>query len=57
MILLTAGFFLVEIVVGYSTNSISLIADSFHMLTDIIALIISYTASNVSSFNVLYFDD
>lgn len=52
MILLTTGFFLIEIIVGYSTNSISLIADSFHMLTDVIALIISYTALNVSNFNM-----
>ena len=31
---LTGSFFLVEIVVGYVTNSMALVADSFHMLRD-----------------------
>ena len=39
---LTLSFFLVEIVVGYVTNSMALIADSFHMLSDIAALIIAF---------------
>ena len=39
---LTAGFFLVEIIVGYVTNSMALVADSFHMLSDIAALIIAF---------------
>lgn len=56
MIVLNAFFFLVEIFVGYSKNSISLIADSFHMLTDVIALIVSYTALNVSNFRIIYFN-
>ncbi|KAF4518745.1 hypothetical protein B566_EDAN006148 [Ephemera danica] len=34
MFWLTAFFFLVEIVVGYVTNSMALVADSFHMLSD-----------------------
>ena len=39
---LTLSYFLVEIVVGYVTNSMALIADSFHMLSDIAALIIAF---------------
>ena len=39
---LTVSFFVVEIVVGYMTNSMALIADSFHMLSDIAALIIAF---------------
>ena len=39
---LTSAFFLVEIVVGYVTNSMALVADSFHMLSDIAALIIAF---------------
>ena len=39
---LTSSFFLVEIIVGYVTNSMALVADSFHMLSDIAALIIAY---------------
>ena len=38
MLLLTGGFFVVELVVGYIAGSISLIADSFHMLSDTIGL-------------------
>ena len=28
-----------ELVVGYLTNSMALVADSFHMLSDVIALV------------------
>ena len=40
MLLLTTTYFLVEIIVGYVTNSMALVADSFHMLSDVIALVI-----------------
>ena len=39
---IASSFFLVEIVVGYVTNSMALVADSFHMLSDIAALIIAF---------------
>lgn len=42
MFSLTTVFFLVEIVVGYITNSMALVADSFHMLSDIAALVIAF---------------
>lgn len=42
MFSLTSAFFLVEIVVGYVTNSMALVADSFHMLSDIAALVIAF---------------
>ncbi|XP_037899300.1 zinc transporter 10-like [Glossina fuscipes] len=47
MMLLTGFFFFVEIVVGYVTNSMSLVADSFHMLGDIAALVISFLSVKV----------
>ena len=40
MLVLTTAYFLVEIIVGYVTNSMALVADSFHMLSDVIALVI-----------------
>uniref|UniRef100_A0A1A9X0I4 Cation efflux protein cytoplasmic domain-containing protein n=1 Tax=Glossina brevipalpis TaxID=37001 RepID=A0A1A9X0I4_9MUSC len=48
MMLLTGFFFFVEIVVGYVTNSMSLVADSFHMLGDIAALVISFLSVKMS---------
>ncbi|XP_059080121.1 uncharacterized protein LOC131878217 [Tigriopus californicus] len=39
---LTGSFFLVELIVGYVTNSMALVADSFHMLSDIAALAIAF---------------
>jgi zinc transporter 1 len=42
MFSLTFAFFLVEIIVGYVTNSMALVADSFHMLSDIAALFIAF---------------
>ena len=49
MIGLTASFFLVEIIVGYVTNSIALVADSFHMLSDVVALIVGFACVRVST--------
>jgi zinc transporter 1 len=48
MIFLTFGYFLVEIIVGYMTDSVALVADSFHMLSDVISLIIAYIAVRMS---------
>lgn len=45
---LTIFFFFVEIVVGYLTNSMALVADSFHMLGDIAALVISFLSIKMS---------
>lgn len=44
---LTISFFFVEIITGYVTNSMSLVADSFHMLGDIAALVISFLSVKV----------
>ena len=49
MLSLTFFFFLVEIIVGYLTNSTALIADSFHMLSDVVALLIAFISVRVSS--------
>lgn len=47
--ILTIFFFFVEIIVGYVTNSMALVADSFHMLGDIAALLISFMSIKVNS--------
>lgn len=41
-------FFFVEIIIGYSVNSLALIADSFHMLNDIFSLIVALWAVRVA---------
>ena len=46
MLALTSTYFLVEIIVGYVTNSMALVADSFHMLSDVLALIIGLFSGN-----------
>lgn len=48
MLCLTAFFFFVEIIVGYVTNSMALVADSFHMLSDVAALVVAYVSVRVS---------
>lgn len=48
MLTLTFSFFMVELVVGYISNSTALIADSFHMLSDVVALVIAYVSIRVS---------
>lgn len=48
MLFMTSSFFLVEIVVGYATNSMALVADSFHMLSDVMSLVIGFFALRYS---------
>ena len=48
MFFLTGGFFLVELIGGLLFGSLALLADSFHMLSDIIALSIGFYAMNLS---------
>lgn len=48
MLILTIGFFFTEIVVGYIAESLALIADAFHMFSDIVALIIAIYAIRVA---------
>ena len=44
MMILTTSYMVVELVVGNLTNSMALVADSFHMLSDLIALIIAFVS-------------
>ncbi|GME77456.1 unnamed protein product [Ambrosiozyma monospora] len=48
LLLIDTIFFFIEIIVGYAVNSLALIADSFHMLNDIISLIVALWAVNVA---------
>ncbi|KAJ0179511.1 hypothetical protein K1T71_005223 [Dendrolimus kikuchii] len=48
MLCLTGGFFFVELIVGYITNSMALVADSFHMLSDVAALVIAFLSVKMS---------
>lgn len=44
MLSLTFGFFIVELVVSRMTASLSMLSDSFHMLSDVIALVVALVA-------------
>ncbi len=48
MLSLTFVYFIVELVVGNITNSLALVADAFHMLSDLIALLIALLAVRIS---------
>ena len=48
MLFMTSSFFFVEIIVGYATNSMALVADSFHMLSDVLSLVIGFFALRYS---------
>ena len=48
MLVLTFSFFVVEIVVGNMTNSLALVADAFHMLSDMISLLIGLVAVRIA---------
>lgn len=49
MTFLLGSFFLVEVIIGYITNSMALIADSFHMLSDVASLVVGYLALKYST--------
>jgi len=49
MMSMTLSFFLVELIVGYLSNSLALVADSFHMLSDVVALIVGLVSVRVST--------
>ncbi|XP_063040321.1 proton-coupled zinc antiporter SLC30A1-like [Engraulis encrasicolus] len=44
MLSLTFGFFIVEVVVSRITSSLAMLSDSFHMLSDVIALAVALVA-------------
>lgn len=48
MIILNLVFFFVELIVGNISNSNSLVADSFHMLSDLLSFIIALISIKVS---------
>lgn len=47
MLTMTFLFFIVELVFGYFSHSMALIADSFHMLSDVMALGIAFGCMRV----------
>ncbi|CAD5217206.1 unnamed protein product [Bursaphelenchus xylophilus] len=49
MILMTFFFFVVELVYGHISGSMALIADSFHMLSDVLALIVALSCIIIST--------
>jgi len=48
MLLLSASFFLAELVVGVWSGSLAVLADAFHMLTDVAALVCGYYVARLS---------
>ncbi|KAK9762003.1 Zinc resistance conferring protein [Basidiobolus ranarum] len=44
LLLLTTTFFFAELIVGYAAGSIALVADSFHMLSDLLSLCVALYA-------------
>lgn len=48
-LLITGSWFLVELAAGFYTNSLALIADAAHMLTDLAALLLSFLALKIAA--------
>ncbi|CAF3852066.1 unnamed protein product [Didymodactylos carnosus] len=48
MLSLTFAYFVVEIVIGNVTNSVALVADALHMLSDVISLLIALIAVRIA---------
>jgi len=55
MLSLTLMFFLVELVCGHVVNSLVLISDSYHMLSDVVAIVIAMISIQVfKQYYVIY---
>ncbi|CAF1611240.1 unnamed protein product, partial [Adineta ricciae] len=48
MLSLTFSFFFIELIVGNITNSLALVADAFHMLSDVVSLFIGLFAVRIA---------
>jgi len=48
-VVLTGLYAIAEIVVGFASNSLALVSDAFHMLSDVLALIIGFVCVRISS--------
>ena len=48
MIAFTFTFFLTEVICGHITGSLALIGDSYHMISDVVALVIGLSCVMVS---------
>jgi zinc transporter 1 len=51
MMSMTGAYFVVELVVGYLTCSMTLVTDSFHMLSDVLALLVAFVCTKVDNDN------
>ncbi|KAF9517516.1 hypothetical protein BS47DRAFT_1326273 [Hydnum rufescens UP504] len=49
LLIIDSLFLLVELVVGYAVGSLALVADSFHMLNDVMSLVVALYAIKVST--------
>jgi len=48
MFTVTFLYMIAELVVGYWANATTLLTDAYHMLSDVIALVIGFTAIHVN---------
>lgn len=53
MVILTSLFFIAELVVGLMTNTLSLVADSFHMLSDSMSMVVGIVALRVCVYKIV----
>ncbi|ELT90648.1 hypothetical protein CAPTEDRAFT_151660 [Capitella teleta] len=51
MLSLTFAFFLVEMIYGHLTNSLALVSDSYHMLSDVVALLVGLASVRISKWD------
>ncbi|KAG2420256.1 hypothetical protein HFD88_005057 [Aspergillus terreus] len=49
LLVIDTAFFLLELIVGYAVHSLALVADSFHMLNDVLSLLVGLWAVKVAN--------
>jgi zinc transporter 1 len=48
LLIIDVIFFFIELIAGYAVGSLALVADSFHMLNDVISLVVALYAIKYS---------
>ena len=46
---ITTSYMFIELIVGYKTNALSLIADAFHMISDVLSFVVGWYAIHVAT--------
>jgi solute carrier family 30 (zinc transporter), member 1 len=54
IIVISTSFFVIELIVGFFTHSLALVADAFHYIGDVLGFVVGWCVLRVSSILFLF---